>query len=123
MVEVAAESHSDEEQFTAVGRKWRRIAFFLDLFERLHGCRINFEFENIDVVRRLHYHVGPPVRRYYLALHTEAEHLEDDLQLVLEMNLAFGGVSGRNRRHKSLEAFHEFCGSPRRTSSTKRSRE
>ena len=101
-------------QFAVVGGIGLGIALVLNLLEGSLGRAVELELDDIDVARTLHHAVYAPFARLFFCYGAiETEHLDDEIERVLEISLALYrvllaleavGDGGEKRGHQLLES-------------------
>ena len=86
---IRREIDAEGNHFAAVGGVGFCIALVLDLLEGSFGRAVELELDDIYVARTLHHTVNAPLACLLLGYGAiETEHLDDEIERVLEITLA-----------------------------------
>ena len=90
---IRREIDAEGNHFAAVGGVGFCIALVLDLLEGSFGRAVELELDDIYIIRTLHHAVYAPLACFLLCYGAvETEHLDDEIEGVLEISLTLHRV-------------------------------
>ena len=81
------EVHADFEQLAGVFGKRCGVSLFVYLPQRIRGTPVQLDFYHVDIIGGLDQQVDTAAVCGVLNLHVKAEHLEQDVHRILEIDL------------------------------------